>query len=71
MRANTTADAQTESLEKQDLVRIYEQHSPGLYRYAVRLIGDQETAEDCVADTFSRLLHALRNGGGPTENAKA
>ena len=71
MRANTTADAQTESLEKQDLVRIYEQHSPGLYRYAVRLIGDQETAEDCVAETFSRLLHALRNGGGPTENAKA
>src|SRR4030067_988331 len=71
MRANTTAYATSEPLEKQDLVKIYEQYSPSLYRYAVRLIGDQETAEDCVADTFSRLLHALRNGGGPRENVQA
>ena len=71
MRVNTKAYAATEPLEKQDLVKIYEQYSPGLYRYAVRLIGDQVTAEDCVAETFSRLLHALRNGGGPTENIQA
>jgi len=71
MRANTTAYATTEPLEKQDLVKIYEQYSPSLYRYAVRLIGDQVTAEDCVAETFSRLLHALRNGGGPRENIRA
>ena len=71
MSVNTTAYAQTEPLEKQDLVQIYEQHSPGLYRYAVRLIGDQETAEDCVAETFSRLLHVLRKGGGPRENIRA
>jgi RNA polymerase sigma-70 factor (ECF subfamily) len=71
MRANTTAYTTTRPLEKQDLVRIYEQYSPSLYRYAVRLIGDQVTAEDCVAETFSRLLHALRSGGGPTENIQA
>src|SRR3989304_1141264 len=71
MSVNTRAYVQTEPLEKQDLVQIYERHSPGLYRYAVRLTGDQETAEDCVAETFSRLLHAVRNGGGPTENIQA
>ncbi len=71
MRADPAGYAQAEPLTKQDLVQIYEEHNPGLYRYAVRLIGDQETAEDCVADTFSRLLQALENGGGPRENPRA
>jgi len=56
---------------KQDLVTIYEQFSPGLYRYAYRLLGDRNQAEEAVSETFSRFLHALRNGGGPSENIKA
>ena len=41
------------------LADIYDTFSPGLYRYAMRLTGDQDLAEECVADTFSRLLQAF------------
>lgn len=58
-------------LDKQALIEVYERYSPELYRYAYRLLGDVETAEDCVAETFSRLLHASRNGGGRFENVRA
>jgi RNA polymerase sigma-70 factor (ECF subfamily) len=63
--------AQAKSLDRQDLVEIYDQLSPALYRYAVRLLGDRETAEDCVSETFSRFLQAIRMGGGPKENIRA
>jgi RNA polymerase sigma-70 factor (ECF subfamily) len=71
MRVNTMIMAQAKPLEKQDLVEIYEELSPAIYRYAVRLLGDRETAEDCVSETFSRFLQAVRTGGGPKENARA
>ena len=58
-------------LEKNDLVEIYDQYSPRLYRYALRLLGDPELAEDCVAETFSRFLQALQKGGGPKSNLQA
>lgn len=58
-------------LDRQALIEVYERYSPELYRYAYRLLGDAETAEDCVAETFSRLLHASRNGGGWFENVRA
>lgn len=53
------------------LVEIYNRFSPGLYRYAARLLGDQALAEDCVAETFRRLLEALVGGGGPHEYVQA
>lgn len=53
------------------VVEIYHQFSPGLYRYASRLLGDQALAEDCVAETFRRLLEALVGGGGPYEYVQA
>jgi RNA polymerase sigma-70 factor (ECF subfamily) len=56
---------------KQVLADLYEEHSPGLFRYAYRLLGDQDVAEECVSETFSRLLHALNNGGGPSDNTRA
>ena len=37
----------------------------------MRLLGDPHLAEECVAETFSRLLTVLRNGGGPEENLSA
>jgi RNA polymerase sigma-70 factor (ECF subfamily) len=71
MNANTILDIDTESFNKQDLIDIYEHHSPGIYRYAFRLLGNQNVTEDCVSETFSRFLGAVRRGGGPTDNVQA
>ena len=53
------------------LAEIYDALSPAIYAYAMRLMGDVDLAEDCVAETFSRFLLALRNGGGPSDHLKA
>jgi RNA polymerase sigma-70 factor (ECF subfamily) len=47
------------------LAQIYDAYSPGLYRYSMRMLNDQDLAEDCVADTFSRFLRVLRTKRGP------
>ena len=47
------------------LTEIYDLYSPRLYRYAMRLLGDDCAAEDCVSETFSRFLKALQAGKGP------
>jgi RNA polymerase sigma-70 factor (ECF subfamily) len=71
MRVNTMIMAQAKPLDKQALVDIYEEFSPALYRYAMRLLGDRDKAEDCVSETFSRFLQAVRSGGGPREHVQA
>jgi RNA polymerase sigma-70 factor, ECF subfamily len=53
------------------LAEVYDGYSPGVYRYAMRLLGDQGLAEDCVSETFNRFLLALRNGGGPEDHLQA
>lgn len=53
------------------LAEVYDQFSPGVYRYAMRLLGDVTLAEDCVSETFSRLLKALHNGQGPQDHLQA
>ena len=53
------------------LTEIYDLYSPALYRYAVRLLGDRDHAEECVAETFSRFLRVLKNGGGPRLHLQA
>lgn len=53
------------------LAEIYDRYSPGLYRYAIHLLGDAHLAEDCVADTFLRFLQALKSGGGPQDHLQA
>jgi len=50
---------------------IYDCYSPGVFRYAVRLLGETDLAEECVAETFSRFLKALHNGGGPKDYLQA
>jgi RNA polymerase sigma-70 factor, ECF subfamily len=57
--------------EEHALEEIYNNHSPGIYRYAMRLLGNQDLAEEGVAETFSRFLIALKNSGGPRENIRA
>ena len=53
------------------LALIYDTYSPGLYRYAMRMLGNQYVAEDCVAETFSRFLQALRAKRGPESYLQA
>jgi RNA polymerase sigma-70 factor (ECF subfamily) len=48
--------------DRQALVVIYQNHSDELFRYAYRMLGDKNLAEDCVADTFSRFLQKLKDG---------
>ena len=57
--------------DQETLGKIYDAYSPGLYRYASRLLNDSEIAEECVADTFYRFLGALRVGHGPTDHLQA
>jgi RNA polymerase sigma-70 factor (ECF subfamily) len=53
------------------LAEIYDSLSPGIYGYAMRLLGDPCLAEDCVAETFVRYIKALQAGGGPNDHIKA
>jgi RNA polymerase sigma-70 factor (ECF subfamily) len=57
--------------DQKALAEIYDSYSTGLYGYALRLIGDPNTAEDCVAETFSRFLNSLHAGKGPRKQLKA
>jgi len=43
----------------ESLAAIYNHYNDRLYTYAARLLGDADLAEECVAETFSRFLHAL------------
>ena len=51
--------------EGQALEEIFDTFSPGIYRYAYRLLGDKELARDCMSETFSRFLGALKRDSGP------
>ena len=62
---------QAKRLESCALAEIYDLYSPRLYRYAVRMLGDSCMAEDCVAETFSRFLQALRSHNGPQDYLQA
>jgi len=59
------------SFEREALVEIYDHFNPGLYRYAVRLLGEVNLAEDCVSETFTRMLKALATGRGPRDHFQA
>jgi RNA polymerase sigma-70 factor (ECF subfamily) len=71
MSANTMLEVDTDSFSKQELIDIYEHYNPGIYRYAYRLLGDQNVAEDCVSETFSRFLSTVSRGGNPIDNVRA
>jgi RNA polymerase sigma-70 factor (ECF subfamily) len=57
--------------DEQALADIYDTLSLAIYAYAMRLLGDADLAEECVAETFSRFLNALHAGGGPQDYLKA
>lgn len=58
-------------LDPKALAAVYDLYSPGLYAYAMRLLGKPDLAEECVAEVFHRLLQALCQGKGPREHIKA
>jgi RNA polymerase sigma-70 factor (ECF subfamily) len=53
------------------LEAVYDRYNAGLYAYAYRQLGDPDSAEDCVSETFSRYLKALRQGQGPRDHLQA
>jgi len=75
MKANTTAEIDLLQaalrFDQKALAKIYDLYSPELYRYAARFLGDPCVAEDCVADTFSRFLKAIRAKRGPKDYLRA
>ncbi len=58
-------------LESNALAEIYDAYSPVLYRYAMRLLGDVDLAEECVSETFTRFLQALKKRRGPKDHLQA
>lgn len=63
--------ARSRRFEEQALAEVFDRYHQELYRYAWRLLGEEDLAEDCVAETFSRFLQALKNGGGPQSHLRA
>lgn len=58
-------------LEGNALAEIYDTYSLELYNYAYRQSGNPIQAEECVAETFKRLLEALAKNKGPRDHLRA
>jgi len=75
MTANTSTEKEllraALRFDPKALAQIYDLYSPELYRYATRFLGDPTVAEDCIAETFSRFLKAIRAKRGPKDYLKA
>jgi RNA polymerase sigma-70 factor, ECF subfamily len=71
MQTDLSLHRDPQQLTKQGLAEVYKILSPYLFRYAFRLLGDSNLAEDCVAETFSRFLTTLKSSSGPNKNVKA
>ena len=57
--------------EKEALAEIFDRYNAGIYRYAMRLLGDSDLARECMSETFSRFLSAVKRGAGPSEHLQA
>jgi RNA polymerase sigma-70 factor (ECF subfamily) len=55
----------------QALAEIYDNLSPGLYAYAYRQTGSVALAEECVAETFRKLLEEFSKHKGPRRHLRA
>jgi RNA polymerase sigma-70 factor (ECF subfamily) len=58
-------------LDEEALVSIYDTFSLAIFRYAFRLIGNSQAAEDVVSETFFRFISSIQAGGGPKKHLKA
>lgn len=57
--------------DKTALIKVFEQYAPLIFRYALRLVGDVDVADDVVGDTFSEFIKQLERNKGPRENVRA
>jgi RNA polymerase sigma-70 factor (ECF subfamily) len=71
MDAEQSLLAKALRFDESALTEVYDCYCDGLYRYAWRLLGSEDLAEECVAETFSRFLNAIKSGGGPRRHLKA
>jgi len=62
---------QAQQFDDRALSEIYEIYSPSLYRYAMRLLGNQQVVEECISETFLRFLKALHNSQGPVDHLQS
>jgi RNA polymerase sigma-70 factor (ECF subfamily) len=58
-------------MDEQALAEVFDTFNQEIFRYACGFLGNADLAEECVAETFSRLLLALSNGGGPRDYLRA
>lgn len=49
---------------------LFEQHAPAVRRLARSLANDASEAEDITAETFFRVLRAIKRGNGPNDNVR-
>ena len=58
-------------MNEEALVKIFDQYSSALYKYALRLCGDPVRADHIVGDVFTKLLEQLSAGNGPKVNLRS
>ena len=63
--------ARAQRFEQEALAEIFDRYNAGIFRYAMRLLGDVDLARECMSETFSRFLSALRRGAGPKDYLQA
>lgn len=70
---NYTEDELISKLNAFDLdaiTLVYDLYCDAIYRYGYRLLGNQNQAEECVSETFSRFLNSLQKGQGPKKTIR-
>jgi RNA polymerase sigma-70 factor (ECF subfamily) len=67
------ADSKKPSLlfDEKRLIKLYEDHSDALYRYAYRFLSNEDLAEECVSEVFTRFLQRIVDGKAPNGNIRA
>lgn len=49
---------QRQMTDKQEFETVFRRHYDGIYRLALRLLGDEAESKDVVSDVFAQLLHS-------------
>lgn len=62
----SVAESTTRGLETAATARLYERHSPQVFRYCLRMLRNREDAEDATQTTFMQAFRAHQRGVVPT-----
>jgi RNA polymerase sigma factor (sigma-70 family) len=65
--AETELIAQARAGDASAYGALYQRHAEAAARLARQITGNQADADDVAAETFARVLSAMRNGNGPSE----